>query len=145
MTAHKAISAQRSVIGKENEMDDNGKAIFEAMEQLKKQVSIPDPLEQKGIGGDWVCCMSSQTYADLKRQLEESHPFPYPGFVSSIDRVAALVRRRVFIFDDLAHGRLEFMPFEQAYARDLALLFQMRQVSGGGELTRIDDEDRPES
>jgi hypothetical protein len=123
-------------------MDNNGKSIIEALEELRKSMAAGDPLQQKGIGEDWVCCMSSQTYAALKRQADERNPLSYPGFVGvgSIDRVATLVRRRVFIFDDLSYGRLEYMPFLQAYARDAILMQQVRDIQGDGSLTPIDDD-----
>jgi hypothetical protein len=120
--------------------DERGKAIQDAFEELRKSMVAGDALNQKGIGEDWVCCMSSQTYAALKQKIEHDRPLPYEGFATSIDQVAALVRRRVFIFDDMAYLRLEYMPYLQAYARDAILMQQMRDIQGGP-LTPIDDDE----
>lgn len=122
-------------------MDDNGKNIISALEDLRKHMGKPDPLEQKGVGKDWICCMGPQTYADLLRQDTERTPYPENSFLGSIDRVAMLVQRRVFVFEDIEYGRLEYMPWAHAYARDLNRMIEMRQVSGGGELTQIDDDE----
>jgi len=110
--------------------------------ELKKMMSQEDPLEQKGIGKDWICCMGPQTYAEIERLIIERNPIDYPvnSFLAHIDRVAEMVMRRVFVFDDIAYGRLEYMPWAHAYARDLNRMIEMRQVSGD-ELTPIDDDE----
>lgn len=122
-------------------MDDNGKSILSALDDLRKHMGDPDPLEQKGIGKDWICCMGPQTYADLERQIKQNEkPYPVNSWLGAIDRVAMLVQRRVFVFDDIEYGRLEYTPWAHAYARDLNRMIEMRQVSSD-ELKPIDDDE----
>jgi hypothetical protein len=109
---------------------DNSKSILEAMEMLRKSINKPDALEEKGVDKDCVCCMNPQTYADIERWIKANEgPYPENSVLGAIDRVAMLVQRRVFIFNDIEYGRLEYMPFQRAYARDMLLLFEMRKVS----------------